>query len=30
VEAGGALACGEAALTPRIPAWMKLPAREQA
>lgn len=30
VEAGGALACGNAALTPRIPAWMKLPAREQA
>lgn len=30
VEAGGALACGEARLTPRIPAWMKLPAREQA
>lgn len=29
-EAGGALACGDAALTPRIPAWMKLPAREQA
>lgn len=30
VEAGGALACGEAALVPRIPAWMRLPAREQA
>jgi folate-binding protein YgfZ len=30
VEAGGDLACGAAMLTPRIPAWMKLPAREQA
>lgn len=30
VEAGGALACGGAVLTPRIPAWMKLPLREQA
>jgi folate-binding protein YgfZ len=30
VEAGGAMACGEAQLTPRIPPWMKLPAREQA
>lgn len=30
VQAGGALACGEAVLTPRIPAWMKLPATEQA
>ncbi|WP_237215161.1 CAF17-like 4Fe-4S cluster assembly/insertion protein YgfZ [Falsiroseomonas oryziterrae] len=30
VEAGGTLACGEAALTPRIPAWMRLPARESA
>ncbi len=29
VQAGGALACGEAVLTPRIPAWMKLPAPEQ-
>ncbi len=28
VEAGGAMACGEAALTPRIPGWMTLPARE--
>jgi tRNA-modifying protein YgfZ len=30
VEAGGRLACGEATLTPRIPGWMKLPAREPA
>jgi folate-binding protein YgfZ len=30
VEAGGTFACGEAALTPRIPAWMTLPARETA
>jgi hypothetical protein len=30
VEAGGDLACGAAMLTPRIPGWMKLPAREQA
>jgi folate-binding protein YgfZ len=30
VEAGGAFASGEARLTPRIPAWMKLPVREPA
>jgi folate-binding protein YgfZ len=29
-EAGGGLACGEALLTPRIPGWMTLPARETA
>jgi hypothetical protein len=30
VDAGGTFACGEAALTPRIPGWMTLPARETA
>jgi folate-binding protein YgfZ len=30
VERGGPFACGEATLAPRIPAWMTLPAREQA
>lgn len=30
VERGGAMACGEARLTPRQPGWMKLPAREPA
>ena len=30
VERGGPFACGEAALAPRIPAWMRLPAREKA
>jgi folate-binding protein YgfZ len=30
VEARGDFACGEAVLTPRIPAWMKLPQREAA
>jgi folate-binding protein YgfZ len=30
VEAGGALSCGAAVLTPRIPDWMQLPARESA
>jgi folate-binding Fe-S cluster repair protein YgfZ len=30
VEAGGGFACGEAVLTPRIPGWMTLPARESA
>lgn len=30
VERGGPFACGDAALAPRIPAWMRLPAREQA
>ena len=29
-EAAGPMACGDAVLTPRIPAWMTLPAREQA
>jgi hypothetical protein len=29
-EAGDTLACGEARLTPRIPGWMALPARETA
>lgn len=29
-EAGGPLACGGAVLTPRIPGWMALPARETA
>ena len=29
VAVGGVMACGEAHLTPRIPPWMKLPAREQ-
>ncbi len=28
--AGGTLRCGEATLTPRIPGWMRLPAREPA
>jgi hypothetical protein len=27
---GRALRCGEAALTPRVPAWMALPKRETA
>jgi hypothetical protein len=30
VERGGPFACGDAALVPRIPAWMRLPARETA
>ncbi|WP_270938541.1 CAF17-like 4Fe-4S cluster assembly/insertion protein YgfZ [Falsiroseomonas oryzae] len=30
VEQGGRFACGDAVLTPRIPGWMKLPAREPA
>ncbi len=30
VEAGGTLVCGQAVLTPRIPGWMTLPARETA
>jgi folate-binding protein YgfZ len=30
VEAGGPFTCGDATLTPRVPAWMKLPTREQA
>jgi folate-binding protein YgfZ len=30
VERGGPFACGDAALVPRIPAWMRLPAREKA
>jgi folate-binding protein YgfZ len=29
-EAGGPFACAEARITPRIPGWMKLPARETA
>ena len=29
-EAGATLACGDAVLTPRIPGWMSLPARETA
>jgi len=29
-EAGGTLACGGAVLTPRIPGWMRLPAKEPA
>ncbi|MGG5811689.1 YgfZ/GcvT domain-containing protein [Falsiroseomonas sp. CW058] len=29
-EAGGALRCAEAVLTPRIPGWMRLPTREPA
>lgn len=30
VEAGGPLQSGEAVLTPRVPGWMRLPARESA
>ena len=30
VERGGPFSCGDATLAPRIPSWMRLPAREQA
>jgi hypothetical protein len=29
VERGGPFACADAALAPRIPAWMRLPTREK-